>query len=145
MTRIITVLVLLLFSPTLASGDGKVAATMYKTVGCQCCDAYADIMTENGFDVRVVESRNMTPIKSSLNVPKHLEGCHTVVISDYVVEAHAPVGALKRLLREKPAIRGISLPGILEGSPGMSGLKKGPFKILSITDSDGPAPVYVTE
>jgi hypothetical protein len=56
-----------------------------------------------------------------------------------------PVAAIKRLLKEKPAIKGISLPGMPEGSPGMGGAKEGPFEILSITGKDGQAPVFASE
>ena len=52
---------------------------------------------------------------------------------------------IKRLLTEKPAIKGITLPGMPQGSPGMSGEKKGLFEILSITGDLKPAPVYATE
>jgi hypothetical protein len=67
------------------------------------------------------------------------------VIGKYVVEGHVPVTPIKRLLAEKPDIKGISLPGMPQGSPGMSGDKKEPFEILSITGRDGPAPVYAKE
>ena len=76
---------------------------------------------------------------------KDLEGCHSTVIGDYVVEGHVPVGPIKRLLAERPAIKGISLPGMPEGSPGMSGTKEGPFEILTITGKTEPAQLYATE
>ena len=87
----------------------------------------------------------MSVIKQNHGVRANLEGCHTTVIGDYVVEGHVPVTAIKRLLTEKPAIKGISLPGMPEGSPGMSGEKEGPFEILSITGDDQPAAVFAKE
>jgi hypothetical protein len=130
---------------TEAPAQDKMAATMFKKPGCECCDAYADYLRSNGFSVRVVESPNMTLIKNLHGVRHDLEGCHTTVVGDYVVEGHVPITPIKRLLSEKPAIKGISLPGMPQGSPGMSGEKEGPFKVLSITGEDGPAQVYATE
>lgn len=87
----------------------------------------------------------MTVIKQNLGVRANLEGCHTTVIGDYVVEGHVPVTAINRLLTEKPAIKGFSLPGMPQGSPGMSGEKEAPFEVLSITGDDKPAPIYAKE
>jgi len=115
-----------------AAATEKVPATLYKNPRCTCCDAYAKYLKANGFEVKVIEHPNMTLIKQQHGVGENLEGCHTTIIKGYVVEGHVPVGAIKRLLTEKPAIKGISLPGMPEGSPGMSGTKEGPFEILSI-------------
>jgi hypothetical protein len=129
----------------LAAAQEKVAATLYKDPSCSCCDAHADYLRANGFSVTVVEQPNMTPIKQKYGVPRDLQGCHSTVIGKYVVEGHVPVGPIKRLLAEKPDIKGISLPGMPQGSPGMSGTKQGPFEVLAITGGDGPAPVYARE
>lgn len=128
-----------------AVAEESIPATLYKNPDCACCEEYADYLRSSGFDVTVVEARNMTPIKQKYGVREDLEGCHTTVIGGYVVEGHVPVAAMKRLLKERPAIKGISLPGMPEGSPGMSGVKEGPFEILSITGKDGPAPVFAKE
>ena len=55
-------------------------------------------------------------------------------VEDYVVSGHVPITTLKRLLAERPEIKGITLPGMPQGSPGMSGAKSGPF----ITYEVGP-------
>lgn len=128
-----------------AVAEESIPATLYKSPDCACCEEYADYLRSSGFAVTVVETRNMTPIKQKYGVREDLEGCHTTVIGGYVVEGHVPVAAMKRLLKEKPAIKGISLPGMPDGSPGMSGVKEGPFEILSITGKDGPAPVFAKE
>jgi hypothetical protein len=128
-----------------ARAEEKIAATLFKNPGCECCDAYADYLRSNGFDVSVVENGNMTVIKRRFGIKPALEGCHTTVIGDYVVEGHVPVGPVKRMLSDKPAIKGISLPGMPQGSPGMSGEKEGPLTILSVTGGEGDAPVYAKE
>lgn len=134
----------LLLAPISASAQEKVTATLYKNPACGCCESYAQYLRSNGFDVTVVEDRNMTMIKRQYGVRKDIESCHTMIVNDYVVEGHVPVSAVKRLLTEKPAIKGIALPGMPAGSPGMSGEKQALFTIFAITD-DEPAKVYVSE
>lgn len=136
---------LLVISASLAMAEEKVRATLFKNPGCGCCEKYADYLRANGFEVTSIEAPNMSVIKQSHGVRQNLEGCHTTVIGDYVVEGHVPVTAINRLLTEKPAIKGISLPGMPQGSPGMSGEKEGPFEILSITGDDKPAPIFAKE
>lgn len=128
-----------------AAAEENVNATLYKNPSCACCDAYADYLRSNGFKVTVVEHPNMSQIKQKYGVRKNLEGCHTTVIGGYIVEGHVPVTPIKRLLAEKPAIKGISLPDMPQGSPGMTGDKEGPFEILSITGDNDPAPVFAKE
>jgi hypothetical protein len=86
---------------------------------------------------------DLASIKQQSGVPEALEGCHSTLVGGYVVEGHVPVDVVKRLLKDRPPIRGISLPGMPEGSPGMSGEKSAPFVIHEI--SDGAAKVYATE
>ncbi len=128
-----------------AAADEVVNATLFKNPSCTCCDAYAEYLRVNGFEVRVIEHPNMSQIKHKHGVRKDLEGCHSTVIGDYVVEGHVPVAPIKRLPAERPAIKGISLPGMPVGSPGMTGTKEGPFEIFSITGGNEPAPVFAKE
>lgn len=145
MTRFVLGILALALAAHPAAADGKVAATLYKNPQCTCCDKYADYLRANGFAVTVIEHPNMTRIKQKNGVSEDLEGCHTTLVGGYVIEGHVPVAAMKRLLSERPAIKGISLPGMPEGSPGMSGVREAPFEILAITGQDGPAPVFATE
>ena len=143
MRTLITLLVL-----TAALGSGAQAeeprtATLYKNPQCACCEGYADYLRDNGFEVTVHPSHDLPLLHRRHGVPDALVGCHTTLVDGYVVEGHVPVGALLRLLTEKPAIKGISLPGMPAGSPGMFGEKTEPFTIYEITD--GPAKVYAVE
>jgi hypothetical protein len=128
-----------------AAAEEKISATLYKKPGCQCCETYADYLRENGFTVTVLERRRQSGDTPQSTVPKALEGCHSTVIGSYVVEGHVPVASIRKLLAEKPDIKGISLPGMPQGSPGMSGAKQGPFEVLAITGKPGPAPVFAKE
>ena len=145
MSRLILAIVAFVVATLPVAAEEKIKATLYKNPGCTCCEGYADYLRSNAFDVIGIEHPNMTLIKQKHGVREDLEGCHTTLVEGYVVEGHVPVAAQKRLLSEKPAIKGISLPGMPEGSPGMTGTKEGPFEILSITGKAGPAPVFATE
>jgi hypothetical protein len=124
---IVFLLAAVLRTPAIA--DEKLDVTLYKTPQCGCCENYADYMRDNGFDVTVVASHDLSLIKSRHGVPEEFEGCHTMLIDGYVVEGHVPLETIARLLEERPDITGISLPGMPQGSPGMSGRKTEPFTI----------------
>ena len=75
----------------------------------------------------------MSSIKSKYKIPQDMESCHTAVIADYFVEGHVPMEAVEKLLSEKPDIDGIALPGMPQGSLGMSGAKTAVFKIYALS------------
>jgi hypothetical protein len=135
------VLALALTTPAYAAD--KIPATLYKNPQCGCCEGHANHLRANGFDVKSIETHDLPLIKQGHGVKPELEGCHTIEIGGYVVEGHVSAATIKRLLAERPAIKGISLPGMPEGSPGMGGRKTEPFKIYEITD--GPERVYTVE
>ena len=112
---------LLVLSASVAVAEEKVRATLFKNPGCGCCEKYADYLRANGFEVTSVEAPNMSVIKQSHGVRADLEGCHTTVIGDYVIEGHVPAHAIKRLIAEKIPGRGLAVPGMPIGSPGMEG------------------------
>jgi hypothetical protein len=136
MLRLFLSLTLLLLAPHASAAD-KPLATMYRVPFCGCCDGHAEHLRAHGYRVEIVETKNMTPIKQKYGVPQEFEGCHTIDVGGYVVEGHVPASIIDRLLRERPAIRGISLPGMPDGSPGMSGEKKEPFVIYELSKDGG--------
>jgi hypothetical protein len=122
------------------------AGTLYKNPQCGCCEEYAKYLRQHGFTVKVVATHDLALIrKQAGGVPEKIEGCHTMLIDKYVVEGHVPVKTLDKLLSEKPAIKGISLPGMPEGSPGMSGRKTEPFTVYEIGSNGANPPVYARE
>jgi hypothetical protein len=114
-------------------------ATLYKNPQCDCCEGYAAYLRQNDFEVDVKPTNDLAEISRKAGVPPELEGCHTMFVDDYVVDGHVPVKVIRRLLSERPAIAGITLPGMPTGSPGMTGRKTGPFKIYAVS-KDGAAP-----
>ena len=119
-----------------------VETTLYKNPGCLCCDDYAAYLRQHDFNVTVVESPDLEQFKREQAIPLNLQGCHTMLVDGYAVEGHVPVTVIEKLLHEQPEIRGVSLPGMPSGSPGMTGQKQEPFEIYTIMD--GEASVYVT-
>lgn len=136
-----------LYSIRVAPGEVKASAQLYKTPNCNCCESYAAYLRNHGYDVTTTPTHNLSLIRREHGVPGKLAGCHTTIVAGYVVEGHVPVAALDKLLAERPKIKGISLPGMPDGSPGMTGAKGKPFTIYEISDGseDGPARVYAIE
>ena len=116
-----------------------IQATLYKNPQCGCCEDYTAYLRKNGFVVDVKPTNDLAAISQKAGVPEDLQGCHTMFIGDYVVDGHVPVSVIHKLLSERPAIAGITLPGMPEGSPGMNGRKQGSFTIYAVT-KDGVAP-----
>lgn len=143
--RILAILVLsaglALSAPVLAE-DGMTPATLYKAPQCGCCESYADHLRASGYEVEIIATQELPVIKRRNGVLTALESCHTMLIDGYVVEGHVPMTTLDRLLAERPAIKGISLPGMPAGSPGMGGPKTEPFTIYELSDE---AKVYAVE
>ena len=107
-----------LAAPAFASPDEVV---MYKDPNCGCCGKWAEHMRSAGFPVKEVASPRMDLVKQEAGVPEALGSCHTAKVAGYVVEGHVPAADVRRMLAEKPAIRGLSAPGMPLGSPGMEG------------------------
>jgi hypothetical protein len=123
----------------------SIHAVLYKNPQCSCCESYAAYLEQNGFQVDVKSTNDLTEISNKAGVPADLEGCHTMFVEGYVVDGLVPVDVIQKLLKEKPAIAGITLPGMPMGAPGMAGTKTGPFTIYAIS-KDGSAPkVYAVE
>jgi len=129
-----------------ASAQSARQATLYKNPQCGCCEDYADYLRGRGYKVEVIPTHDLDAVRSRHRVPDLLYGCHTTLVDGYVVEGHVPAGTIERLLRERPRIRGISLPGMPQGSPGMTGRKKEPFTIYEIgAQTTGKPRVYAVE
>jgi len=133
---------LALSTPALAE---PIHAILYKNPQCRCCESYAAYLRDNGFEVEVKPTNDLAEISRKAGVPEQMEGCHTMFIDGYVIDGHVPVDVVRKLLSAKPAIAGITLPGMPAGSPGMVGAKTEQFTIYAVT-KDGKAPtVYATE
>jgi hypothetical protein len=93
--------------------------TVYKDANCGCCKAWIEHCTKAGFKVTARDVGDLNAIKRELGVPQRLASCHTGVIGPYLIEGHVPADLIDKLLKEKPAGRGLAVPGMPIGSPGM--------------------------
>jgi hypothetical protein len=141
--RFLILTLTLVLSGLVLAGESSKQATLYKTPFCGCCEGHAQYLRENGFDVTEIPTDDLTLIRQQHGVPEQLAGCHTILIEGYVVEGHVPAAAIGKLLAERPRIKGISLPGMPTGSPGMTGPKAAPFTIYEI--SDGHPRIYTVD
>lgn len=142
-TGIVVVLALLsfIFLPIMKSTAGP-EIVIYKSPTCGCCTKWASYLEDNGFSVTQIKTQNLNTVKQNQHIPPNLSSCHTAIVDGYVVEGHVPVNAIRRMLKEKPAIKGITVPGMPIGSPGMEqGTTKQPYDVLAI-HADGSTAVY---
>ncbi len=104
-----------------AGAQSKSTIKVWKDPNCGCCTGWVEHLRSNGFVATVTNSADMQAVKVRLGVPEELASCHTAEIAGYIVEGHVPAPAIRRLLSEKPAARGLAVPGMPIGSPGMEG------------------------
>jgi len=115
--------------------------TVYKTPWCGCCSGWTDHMQANGFSVTTKEVEDLDAIKRMAGVPEPLQSCHTAVVDGYVIEGHVPAEDVARLLSERPDAKGLSVPGMPIGSPGMEGGTPEGYDVM-LFGPGGSAEVY---
>jgi len=126
-----------------ASPEGEVV-TVYKQTWCGCCEAWAKYMRKAGYQVKIVNMDDLSPINARFGLPQNLAGCHTAVLGDYFISGHVPIADIVKLIAEKPDAGGISVPGMPMGSPGMEVPGRMPMKYNTLLITrDGTATVYV--
>ena len=135
---VIAVVALMFFSGSASSSSvlKGTDVTFYRAQSCGCCAIYQNYLQNKGPSMNVITEPDLTPLKQRLGIPAQLQSCHTYEIGGYFVEGHIPVEAVEKLLKEKPNIAGIAMPGMPSGSPGMPGAKTGPFVIYGV-NKDG--------
>jgi hypothetical protein len=96
----------------------------------------------HGYPVTAIDVSDLAAVKQRHGVPPALESCHTAVVEGYVIEGHVPADLIDRLLRERPPVAGLAVPGMPLGSPGMETAGRGePYQVLTF-DRDGKTRVY---
>src|SRR5215468_10835719 len=105
---------------TLFAGEQQVI-TVHKDPTCRCCSGWVQHLQNAGFVTKVLDTSDIDAVKKRLGVPDDLAACHTAEVAGYIIEGHVPAAALKRFLAERPKARGLAVPGMPMGSPGMEG------------------------
>lgn len=131
--------------PNQAPRNASAAAmTVYRDPGCGCCEAWAEQARGQGFAVTVIDRPDRPAIKRQLRVPAELSSCHTAIVAGYAIEGHVPFTDVRRLLSEMPrGVRGIAVPGMPRGSPGMEmpDGSKDVFQVMAF-DAEGRVTVF---
>lgn len=108
---------------------------VYKSPTCGCCMKWVEYLQQSGLPVEVHDEPDMALVKRRLGVPASLESCHTATIGGYVIEGHVPAEDIKRLLAQRPQAKGLAVPGMPMGSPGMEmGDRVDPYDVLIFSD-----------
>lgn len=122
-------------TPLLAAGAAQ-SIHVYKSPTCGCCTDWVDHLESNGFDVEVTDTHNMNRVKAEAGLSPNLASCHTAFVGDYVIEGHVPASDIQRLLAKAPKARGLAVPGMPAGSPGMEmGDRKDHYQVLMFNDN----------
>ncbi len=117
------------------------AITVYKSPWCGCCELWIGHMRSHGHAVTVQNMEDLDAIKKMSGVPEALQSCHTALVAGYVLEGHVPAADLARLLAERPKARGLAVPGMVGGSPGMESAAAEPYDVI-LMQSDGGTRVF---
>ena len=126
--------------PTTAVAE-TLHGTLYKAQQCDCCEAHAEYLRKNGFDLKIEPVNNLAEMSISAGVPPGFQGCHLIKLNGYVFEGHITSEIIKRVLSERPKdLVGLSIPGMPSGVPGMEGPKDGPIKVYAIKKDAKTAP-----
>jgi hypothetical protein len=124
------------------SAGYRPSIVVYKNVHCDCCLKWVEYLEANRFNVRVVNVDDLGKEKRRVGIPKHGESCHTAEIEGYFIEGHVPADDIKRLIRLKPDAKGLTVPAMPIGSPGMErGTEFQPYEVL-LVDKAGNTTVF---
>jgi hypothetical protein len=126
---------------TLALQAAGPEITVYKVATCGCCGKWVEHLKASGFTATVHEVGSVDEYKREHGVPKELESCHTAIVDGYTIEGHVPAADILRLLKERPAAKGLAVPGMPLGSPGMEASRKDAYDVLLFTE-DGKTSVF---
>jgi len=131
---------LLVCLPLAASAAAPVI-DVYKSPTCGCCEEWVKHLRANGFTVNPHNVQNPAQYSATYGIPAQLASCHTALVQGYVLEGHVPAADIKRLLAAKPSAKGLAVPGMVAGSPGMEGARRDAYDVLLVQD-DGRTSVY---
>lgn len=150
MLRIFSSVIFVLFSGAVVSGSADWSKAneshaavkeieVYYSKTCSCCKKWMSHLNDHGFEVVPRPVDNMKELKNKYGVKGEYASCHTALIDGYVVEGHVPADDIKRLLKLRPKIKGLSVPAMPVGTPGMEqGERKDPFYVITLPEQGEP-------
>jgi len=143
MKRVRAILLAAIFglSAPLSAHSQQTVIEVYKSLYCGCCTDWIKHLKLNGFTVKAHDVDDASVYRAKFGVPYELGSCHTARVGVYAIEGHVPAREIKRLLAEKPKAKGIAVPSMPLGSPGMEGPRSDPYEVL-LFQADGKYAVY---
>lgn len=114
---------------------------VYKSASCGCCEGWVAHLRKNGFTVDAHDVPDPSDYREKFGMPDALGSCHTAHVQGYALEGHVPAADIKRLLAERPKAKGLAVPAMPLGSPGMEGPRSDPYDVL-LVHADGRHAVY---
>lgn len=125
----------------LAASAAAPVIEVYKSANCGCCTGWVKHLESNGFTVKAHDVANPSDYREQFGMPKELGSCHTAMVNGYAIEGHVPASEIKRLLKERPKAKGLAVPSMPMGSPGMEGNRSDPYDVL-LVQADGRYTTY---
>jgi len=134
--NIFLAIVLLIFNAGIKaetlSADKPIDIVVYRSPTCECCGKWLEHMKKNNFNIKDIVTDDVQAIKKKYGVPEAMASCHTAIVDGYVIEGHVPANDIMKLLKTKPKIVGIAVPGMPSGTPGMEmGDRKDSYNVMS--------------
>lgn len=138
---ILAAVILGLFGVAMPAQAQQTAIEVYKSPYCGCCTDWIKHLRHSGFSVRAHDVRDASAYRAKFGVPEQLGSCHTAMAGGYAIEGHVPAREIRRLLAERPGAKGLAVPSMPLGSPGMEGPRRDPYDVL-LFQADGEHAVY---
>lgn len=112
--------------------EDKVDIVVNRSPTCSCCGKWVEHLKQSNFNVKDIVSDDVQAVKNKYGITQELASCHTAIVNGYVVEGHVPANDIRTMLKNKPNIVGITVPGMPMGTPGMEvDGKKDAYQVIS--------------
>ena len=141
LSKILALFPVVAFAALIAAPVNATEVIVYKSPTCGCCKKWVNHLRDNGFKVKAYDVKSVVPYKIKHGVTKPLASCHTALVGGYTIEGHVPAADIRRLLKEKPNVKGLAVPGMPMGTPGMEGRRKDAYNVLTF-DAKGKTGVF---
>ena len=132
MRTFLSIIIGFFFVITSAMAEGLPEVEVWKDPNCGCCTKWIAHMRAAGFDVTAHDVGDINAARAQLGMPHRYASCHSARIGNYVIEGHVPADDIKRILEARPMAKGLAVPGMPMGSPGMEGPHSEPYQTLLI-------------
>ena len=110
MKNLIISLTLLLVN--ISCAEKKIRMDVYMSPTCGCCKKWVSYLENNGFEINTFTDQNMRAVKTKYNISQENTSCHTGIVDGYFIEGHVPASDIKKLLKDRPDIAGLTVPGM---------------------------------